>query len=164
MVDRIIIQHDSRQVADAIRKRGERAVAAVDQAMGRGAHEIARDAVQTMPKFRSRTATATGVDHLAPLHWEVGFGTAYASYTERGTGAGGRPSLGEMLDWIRLKGITPRTPGTTPESLAFLIRRKIARKGVPAQPFAEPALRRNAPRLLDLMRGAARTAFADDRA
>jgi hypothetical protein len=158
-MDKIVVQHNSSAVADAIAKAGGRAIAAVDQALGRGALEVERDAVRRMPKFRSRTATATNVAHMGVLLWEIVFGGGHAVYTERGTGAGGRPTLDETLDWIRLKGITPDTPGMSRESLAFLIRRKIAREGVRAQPFAEPALLDNRARLEDLVFGAARAAM-----
>lgn len=158
-MDRVVIQHNAGTIAESIAKAGAAAVAAVDQALGRGAYEVQRDAVQRMPKFRSRMATSSNVEHMGPLHWEIVFGSGHAVYMEGGTGPGGRPSLAETLDWIRLKGITPNTPGMKRESLAFLIRRKIAREGVDAQPFAEPALRDNRARLADLVFGAASRAM-----
>jgi hypothetical protein len=163
-MDRVVILHNSGQVAEAIEKRGQAAVAGIDRAVGRGAHEVARDAQQHMPKFRSTTAAATNVEHNAPMHYTVRFGTRYAKYTDGGTGPGGRPSLAEMLDWVRLKNIQPRTPGMSQKSLAALIRRSIAQRGVTAQPFAEPALERQRPRLVELMRGALSEALAGDRA
>lgn len=158
-MDRVVIQHNAGTIADAIAKAGSMAVTAADQALGRGAYEVERDAVQRMPKFRSRMATSTSVQHMGVLLWEIVFGSGHAVYMEGGSGPGGRPTLAETMDWIRLKGITPDSPGMTRESLAFLIRRKIARKGVEAQPFAEPALRDNRLRLSDLVFGAARAAM-----
>lgn len=159
-MDRIVFKHNSAAVAEAIAKRGTDAIAGIDRGMGRGAHELARDAQQTMPKFRSRTATATGVEHPGPLHWRVVFGTRWAVFTEGGSGPGGRPSLAELRDWIRLKNITPRTPGVSASSLAFLIQRSIARKGVPAQQFASKSLERARPRLAELVEAAAAGAMA----
>lgn len=159
-MDRIVLQHNSREVAEALRLRADKALPALDRALGRGAHEVARDAQQEMPKFRSDTVRATGVEHVGPLRWHVTFGTEHAAFTERGTGPGGAPSLAETLDWIRLKGIQPRDPSMDAAGLAFVIRRKIAREGVPAQPFAEPALLRNRPRLVELLDNAARAVMA----
>lgn len=158
-MDRLVIQHNAGNVAEAIAKAGTQAIADADQALGRGAYEVQRDAVQRMPKFRSRMATSSSVEHMGVLLWEIVFGSGHAVYMEHGTGPGGRPSLAETLDWIRLKGITPDTPGMSHTSLAFLIRRKIGREGVEAQPFAEPAMRDNRARLADLVLGAATRAM-----
>ena len=55
------------------------------------------------------------------------------------------------MAWIRRKGITP-VFARNQRDLAFLIRRKIARTGTPAQPFMEPAFDAVAPKLHDRLR------------
>ena len=152
MEPRVVIQHNSDAVAKAIEKRGEDAIAAIDRNLGRGAMEVAREAQRTMPKFRSETVKRTGSSQKAPLEWHVVFDTRHAFYTEEGTGPGGSPPLAEMIDWIRMKGIVPRTPGMTIESLAHVIRDSITATGTEAQPFAGPALEAMRPRLIDLVR------------
>lgn len=153
MVD-VTITHNVGDVAAAIERRGSAAVAAVDRALGRGAREVARDAQREAPKFRSQIATSAQTEHTAPLVHTVRFGARHAAYVERGTGAGGRPTLAEMLDWLRLKGITPRIPGMSQRSLAALIRKRIAQRGIKAQPFAQPALERNIPAIAQRVRAA----------
>lgn len=146
--------HNSRKIADAIARKDLGIIQRLDAALGRGALEIAREAQQTMPKFRSETATATSAGQIGVLHWVVAFNKHYAQYTDGGSGPGGRPPLAEMLDWIRIKGITPRTPGMTRVQLAHLLRLRIVQNGVPAQPFAKPALESKRDRLTALMRAA----------
>lgn len=158
-MERIVIIHNSGKIAQAIERRGAAALRGIDQAIGRGAHELANMAKTAMPKFRSETAQRTGVAHGGPLEWRVRFATAHARHTEFGTGPGGRPSLAEMIDWIRLKNIQPRNPAMNREQLARVIRRSIAANGVRAQPFATPSLNRMRPRLSQLMRGAVRAAL-----
>lgn len=158
-MERIQILHNSNKVAEAIARRGTVALRLYDLALGRGARELAREAKRVMPKFRSRTVTATGVEDGGPLEKRVVFATRHARHTEAGTGPGGQPSLQEMIDWVRLKNIQPRTPGMSQRSLAALIRKRIAQRGTQAHPFAAPSLARMRPRLSELMRAATRQAL-----
>lgn len=163
-MDRVVILHNSGQVAEAIERRGKAAVTGIDRAMGRGARELTNDIKNTAPEHESTMRNSANAVHIAPLWHEVQFGTGYASYVNRGTGPGGRPSLAEMLVWVRRKGIQPRTPGMSQRSLAALIRKSIAQRGIQKQPFAEESLDRMRPKLSQLMRGALREAMAGDRA
>lgn len=67
----------------------------------------------------------------------------YWKYVERGRSPGKFPPLNEIESWIRIKPIIPdaRT-GKVPDTrqLAFLISRKIAREGTPAQKPLEKTL------------------------
>lgn len=159
-MERVIILHNSGKIAEAIERRGADALRRVDGALRRGALELVNDAKNTMPRFRGETADRTGVEHGGPLEWRIRFATGHARHTEFGTGPGGRPSLAEMIDWVRLKGIQPRDPAMSREQLARVIRRSIAANGVRAQPFATPSLNRMRPRLSQLVRGATREALA----
>lgn len=157
---KISVTHNTDAVAEAVRKRGEAAIADVDRAMWRGAQEIARDAVTKMPKFRTTTAAATNVEHVGPLEWLVRFGTHYAKYVEDGSGPGGWVPTAEMMDWIRMKGIRPRDPGMSLRQLADLLQWHILQNGIRAQPFAQPALDSKFPRLVDLVNNAVRKHLA----
>lgn len=151
---KIEVTHNTGAVAEAIRKRGEAAIKDVDRAMWRGAQEIAREAVTTMPKFRTTTAASTGVEQMGPLEWLVRFGTHYAKHVEDGSGPGGWVPTAEMMDWLRMKGIRPRDPGMTMAELARAIQMKIFRSGIEPQPFAQPALEHKFPRLIELVNSA----------
>jgi len=157
---KIQITHNTEAVAEAVRKRGEAAIADVDRAVWRAGQEIAREAVTTMPKFRSTTAAATGVEQWGPLEWLVRFGTHYAQHVEEGTGPGGWVPTAEMMDWIRMKGIRPRDPGMTLAELAQALQWHIFRNGINAQPFAQPALEHKFPRLIELVNNAVRKHLA----
>lgn len=66
-------------------------------------------------------------------------GANYAWYVENGTSGGGYPNQQTIIDWLRVKHIKPADPETSEKELAYLIARKIALHGTPAQPFMEPA-------------------------
>ena len=155
-MERTVLLHNSGKVAEALRRRGAAAFPVLDKALGRGALELHRDAVRRAPKADSNLVKQSGVEHRGALEKHVVFGARYAGYVERGSGPGGQPTLADMVKWIQRRGIQPRTPGMSTESLAHVIRRSIAAKGTPAQPFAGPALHAMRPRLSALVRGATR--------
>lgn len=155
------ISHNAASIADAIARRDRTILQRVGSALHRGALETGREAQLLMPKFRSELATSTGVHRAGPLEQHITFNKRHAVYTEDGTKAGGRPPLAEMLDWIRLKNITPRDPTMSRMQLAHLIRRRIAERGVPAQPFAAPALDNKRERVNELVKRAIGDGMAD---
>jgi hypothetical protein len=68
------------------------------------------------------------------------YGGAVDSGRSRSTKGGPKQTWAKkIVNWIRLKGITPRQ-GITQKQLAFLITRKINRKGYQAKPFIQPAI------------------------
>lgn len=122
-----------------------------DRGLGRAAIEVAREERRLAPKAFSTLTQSIIHRRVRPLYYEITAGVNYALAVERGAGPGGSPPRQTLEDWIRVKGITPRE-NTTLRGLAFLIGRSIRRKGTPAQPFAEPALRNMTPRVIALMR------------
>ena len=50
--------------------------------------------------------------------------------TSSGGGGGGRSLYSIILDWIKVKGITPDNPKMTDNTLAYLITRKIHKQGI----------------------------------
>lgn len=153
-MDRTQILHNSTKVAEALQRRGAAAFPVIDKALGRGALELHREAVRRAPKADSNLVKQSGVEHRGALEKHVIFGARYAGYVERGTGPGGQPTLGDILAWMRRRRIKPRAAGMTETKLAHVIRRSIAARGTPAQPFAGPALSAMRPRLSALVRGA----------
>lgn len=147
----ITITSNAREIADAIRRGDREVLQRVDRALGRGAAELAREMRTRAPKDTTQLTNAVQTSRAGPLEHHVVAAKDYASYQEQGTGPGGRPTLDQTLAWLRRKSITPRTP-MSQRSLAFLIRRTIARRGVPKQPFAQPALEATRSRLDALVR------------
>lgn len=140
------IQHNAHEVADAFKRLPESVLKEVDGALARGADEITHEARERAPKDSSALTDAIIPARISLLEHHITASKEYASFQEDGTGPGGWPSLDRIMAWMRRKGITPNT-GTNVTGLAFLIRRSIARKGVPAQPFMQPAFDAVAPTL-----------------
>lgn len=144
-------RHNTPQVAEGLRRLPEAILAEMDAALARGAAEITREARERAPKDTSGLTNSIIPSRVSLLEHHITAAKEYASFREYGTGPGGWPSLDRLMAWIRRKGITPRAT-TTPQSLAYLIARKIAREGTPAQPFMEPAFDAIAPKLHDRLR------------
>ena len=149
---RIDLSDNSRAVVAAFMRSPQVMASEVDLGLKRGALEVGRTERQAAPKAFGTLAQSVIDRRVASMHHQVTAGVNYALAVERGSGPGGSPSQQTLEDWIRVKGIAPRTPGTTTRALAFLIGRKIRRRGTPAQPFAEPTLREKQPRVLQLVR------------
>ncbi|MCR8922658.1 hypothetical protein NO559_07740 [Dasania sp. GY-MA-18] len=118
----------------------------VDAKLARGVLEVANLAKQLAPKAESTLTNAIHPEHLGPSLYEVVSPVTHATAVEKGTGPGGFAPLQSILDWMKVKGIH----SDTPESVAFLIQRKILRHGTPAQPHMEPALEQKKSRLQEL--------------
>lgn len=157
----ISITHNLDVARQVIDKAPEQFGAAVDGAVARASVELANAIKQRAPKFTSQMTNAVVPSRVAPLHHVVTVGKKYASHVENGSNPGGRPAVSTIERWIRLKGITPRTPGLTQRSLAFLIRQSIAAKGIRPQPFVAPSVARFESRLTALI-GAALDRVAAD--
>lgn len=155
----IKVVHNAGVIADAIARKPEQVLPAVDKALFRGAIEVADEAKRRAPKYRSLLTNSIQI-RAKPLEYTIVAAAKYAAAVEGGSKPGGRPSLREMLAWVTLKRIVPRTPGMTRRSLAALIRMRIAQQGIKAQPFFLPALEAKRSRLTELVEGAARAGLA----
>lgn len=148
---RVSLQHNTPQVVAAFMRAPQTMTREVDRKMARAAMEVAREERRLAPKAHSTLTQSITHRRLRPMDYAITAGVNYALAVEKGTGPGGSPPTQTLMDWIRVKGITPRE-GTSLRGLAFLIGRSIRRKGTKAQPFAEPALKSMTPRVLALMR------------
>lgn len=148
--------HDATKIGEALARAPMEVSDEIDKALGRGAIELSRVAKQNAPKYRSELANAIGYERIGLLlHMVRARGKTYGPYVEDGTAGGGVVPLPEMLNWVKKKGITPRTPGMTQHSLAWLIRRSIAQHGTRANPFFQRSLEQMVPRLDQLLNEAA---------
>lgn len=105
----------------------------------RSVQEMARSARGYAPKAESTLTQSINHRMVSPLEGEVAAGVNYARMVEEGTGPGGTPGWAALVDWINVKGITPRDPSMDQADLTFLIIQKIHKTGTPAQPFMQPA-------------------------
>lgn len=113
-------------------------------ALNLSAQNIARQGIRNI-RANDSMAHSTLIDSVnfrmavGGLEAEVFAGTNYAFYVEKGTRGGGYPNQKTVIDWLRAKHISPNNPDMSESELAFLIARKIALHGTPAQPFMKPA-------------------------
>ncbi|HCU52890.1 MAG TPA: hypothetical protein DIC36_00930 [Gammaproteobacteria bacterium] len=139
-------------------QRADRALRqAIDDALGRGALEIADEARRTAP-----VAFSLLQQSIRPLradwnHWQVVAGVNYARQVEQGRRPGGPlPDPRSIEAWMKTKRITPHAQGMPIKTAAFLIARHIRDFGSPAQPFLAPALESKRSRVEALVLGALR--------
>lgn len=75
---------------------------------------------------------------LSPMQAAIGTNLPYAEAVEMGRRAGApMPPAGSLLDWLRRHGI--------PAEMEFIVRKRIAQRGIPARPYLVPALDENEP-------------------
>lgn len=151
----IKIVHNVGAIADAIAKAPETVLPEVDKSLFRGAIEVADEEKRQAPKARSELANSIQIK-AKPLEYTIIANSRYAGWVHEGTRGRGLVPLDEMVAWIRLKGIKPRTEMSI-ESLAHLLRWRIFKRGTAANPFARRALEAKRDRLTELVeQGAAR--------
>lgn len=148
---RIQITHNSEAVQKAVRQRPNQVMRALDRKLERGAHEVAREARRMAPKAFSQLTNAIHIFRHGRADFSIFAATNYAKAVEEGASGGGIPSHQSLLDWIKVKRITPRNPEMDADDLAYVIGRSILAKGTPAQPFMQPALNSKRDRLHELV-------------
>lgn len=162
---RILVSHN---IADAALRLGQLPATVlrhVDSALGRGAAEVSREARKRAPKNSSELVNRIAPRRGSLLLHLVESAAEHSSYLEEGTEPGGQPSGATVLEWMRRAGVRPRTPGMNQFRLARLIRRSIAKNGIEAQPFMQPAFDAKRSRLAELVRGGVNRGIAEaDRA
>lgn len=155
------LTHDADKIGRALTQATDVAVTEIDKALGRGGIEVSKKMQAEAPTYRSELRNSIAYERVGLLlHMVRARGKAYGPYVNDGTGPGGVMPMAEALNWVKRKGITPRTPGMSQRSLAALIRHSIAAKGIKANPFADRTLQAMLPRLDALLEQAADKALA----
>lgn len=157
----IVHRVDNGRVEEALQRFPGVMARNLDAGAGRAAQEVAREERRRSPKAFSTLTNSIKADRLAPMRYEVGPHVQYAGYPETGTGPGGIPSDRALRDWIRVKRITPRDPGTTQEDLVFLIGRKILERGVRKQAYVEQTAKKMESRVHKLISDAAESGLRE---
>lgn len=78
--------------------------------------------------------------NVTDLTGESWVGVKYGADVEKGRSAGKWPNRQDIKIWVERK---LKVPKNKSQSVAFLVARKIFRKGTPAQPYFEPAVKKN---------------------
>lgn len=148
-------------VARAIAQMPHDMLQALDKDLDRGAIKVAAAEKAEAPKGRSELINSIAAERTGLAEFMIRTrGKAYGVYVDEGTHGGGRPPLREMLAWLKVKHIQPRTPGMTLKSLASLLRMRIAQHGIAPNPFAERALDKELPVLERLLVASAERVLA----
>lgn len=111
--------------------------------------EMARAARDKAPRAMSTLTQSIAPRMVGALEGVVAAGVNYAQAAEEGTGlwgpqkqaSGKMPPVESILDWIKVKHLTPDDPNMDQTDLAFVIARSIAARGTPSQPYFEPTLK-----------------------
>ena len=131
-------------------------------AMMRVTMEMARSAKARAPKALSTLTNTIQAVHVSPYEGLVTAGTDYARAVEEGARGGSRMQpVSSILDWVKVRRLTPRDATMDQRDLAFMIARSIAQKGTPAQPFMRPALEDNRERAIRRINAAIRGALKE---
>lgn len=115
----------------------------LDRAIGRTVQEMARSARRHAPKAVSTLVNTIKPEQPSALEGRVVVGVDYARAVEEGTAGGRFPPVDNILDWVKVTRQVPDDPSLSPDDLAFVIARSIARRGTPPQPYLAPALEEN---------------------
>jgi hypothetical protein len=98
-----------------------------------------RDMKDGVAKATSITANSIQINKIGDAHYSVGPTVKHGFWLEFGRSPGKAPPKNAILDWMKVKGI--RVPADKQDAVAFLIGRKIAKKGTKPQPFVSPVAR-----------------------
>ena len=142
---------DARRVAKNLVKHGRLITHELDLKAHKTALLIQRDARRNVPKAHSELVNAITLEKLRAGQYQIEVAKDYGRSVEEGSGPGGLAPIQSIIDWMAVRRITPNDPKMEIDELAFLIQRKIAARGTPAQPYMEPAVKARNTTLLKLV-------------
>ncbi len=150
----ISMSHNMPGINAAMRRAPDILMQFVDRYLGRGAKEVERAAKNHAPKADSFLTNAIILHNLGLADYQISAGKPYAVYVEEGRPPGKKPPPVRMIEhWIKTgSGVQPRNPDMDPRSLAYVISRSIAKKGIKPQPFMSQSLQEKEDRLTQLVR------------
>ncbi len=131
---------------------------AIDNALHRGALEVAREARRRAPKSFSTLTQSIHSARSGALDYVVRPGVNYAAAVEYGTRPGYFPPPLALLPWVRQK--LAASPADALR-LAHALARSIHRRGTRAQPFLAPAAEAKSSRVIELVRAGVAAGIAE---
>jgi len=134
----------------------------LDDAIARGAEEVARLGRDKAPKAFSILVNSIHAIRVGSLHYQVVTGTNYARHVEEGRAPGIQPGTANgLMEWVKQKtGLT----GTDLDRRTFVVARAIGRKGIRPQSYMRPAAEEGEPIVRQLARAAVASAIEEARA
>ena len=155
---RIELRYDDAAARSALTAAPEVVRRLLDQAIERGAQELAREARAQAPKAFSNLTNSIRALREGELHWAVAPGVNYAPFVEGGRmPMRRRPPKGSLLAWIKFK---LRVSEAAAGRLEYVIARAIQRQGIKPQPYMQPAYEAKRGRVVELANTAMRQAVA----
>lgn len=151
---KVTVSHNAEKLGAAIRRAPHEVLREADKELHRASIELTREARERAPKATSQLTQSIMPERVRFAEYLVAAHKDYASMQESGTGPGGLPNIDDLINWIKVRRIQPRSPGMTLKQLAFAIRGAIHSRGTPAQPFMRPAFAALEPALVLRVRGA----------
>ena len=121
---------------------------AIESVADSAAHSLMLEALNDMRKnvkknksmaFSRLLNSIDAPQKLGHAHYRGGPSAKHGFYVEHGRSPGKAPPQKAIRDWMRVKGI--RLPEKQMQQVAFLIGRKIAKKGTKPRPFVAPVAR-----------------------
>jgi len=133
----------------------------LDHGVQRAAEEVARSEKNVAPKAFSTLVDSIKTSRIGVASYRVGPGVQHAEAMEFGTKPGAFPDIQHIRDWIRIKHISPENDEFNERDLAFMIARGIRDKGVTPHPFAEPTVKKEGPRVHEIVNRAVRSGLRE---
>lgn len=147
----ISVLHNAHQVANRLVKQARLIPVELDEKARKTALLVQRDARRNVPKAHSELVNAIVFEKLRNGEYQIEVAKNYGRAVEEGSGPGGLAPIQSIIDWLQVRRITPHNPDMEVDELAFLIQRKIAANGSPAQPYMAPAVAARKTTLLKLV-------------
>ncbi|MEN8129838.1 MAG: hypothetical protein ABFS45_06510 [Pseudomonadota bacterium] len=153
MSEFIEIEYNDEQVIRALRRAPKIMGKHLNKGISNAAERVNKEERSQAPKGVSGLVNSIQTHIISPLERSVGPTVNYARAVEEGTSGGGTPPpVGNLLEWIRVKRITPRNPAMSDETLARVISKSIGRQGTPANPFRKRTVEKMRSRVFDMIR------------
>jgi len=151
---------NSKELEKNIKAFAKQAAMTIDDAVDIFAHEVRNEAISILDTKKTnntgRLKQSISVQKTKEGGRRVGTETGYGLYVEFGRGPGKMPPIDVLTRWVELK---LKIKGKAAKAVAFMIARKIGKRGTKAQPFLRPAFERTKKRLiLDLRKQMAKNA------
>lgn len=153
------IRFDNKAILAALRNAPPEVRRELGKGISRAAQEVAREEKRNAPKAHSTLTNSIRVANMGSLERMVGPTVGYAESVVDDISNQPMPPVQSILDWIRVSGIEPNSPGMDAEDLAFVISRSIKYRGTRGNSFIEDTHKQMSDRVQSLLMDSAHKAL-----